>query len=86
MLLGAFYLALSIESSFIAFSLYFTFFVSNKIKVTYCGLEGVFLSRSIPVKTGIPSAFGGRAGFYVGISHTFAQGMLAAIILVGGGY
>ena len=33
------------------------FFVSNKIKVTYCGLEGVFLSRSIPVKTGYSQCF-----------------------------
>jgi hypothetical protein len=32
----------------------------------------------------MPHAFGERAGFSVDISHIFAQGMLAAITLVGG--
>ena len=31
-----------------------------------------------------PSAFGGRAGFDLRISHIFGQGLLASAILVGG--
>ena len=33
----------------------------------------------------VPSAFGGRAGFDVDISHVFPQCVLAAITLVGSG-
>ena len=33
----------------------------------------------------MPSAFGGRAGFDVDISHVFLQGVLAAITFVGDG-
>ena len=33
----------------------------------------------------VPNAFGGRAGFGVDASHIFPQGVLAAIILAGGG-
>ena len=53
--------------------------------VTYRGLEGVFHGEACLYRLHVPSAFGGRAGFDLNISHVLPQGVLAALTLVGDG-
>ena len=49
--------------------------------VTYRGLEGVFHGEACLYRLHVPSAFGGRAGFDLNISHVLPQGVLAALTL-----
>ena len=54
--------------------------------VTYCCLEEVVLMLECPYTHCVcPVPFGGRAGYNRDASHVFPQGVLTAIILVGGG-
>ena len=50
--------------------------------VTYCGLEMVFLCRSLLCRLSVPIASGGGAGFDVDTSQVFDHSALVAITLV----
>ena len=54
-------------------------------KVTYGGLEDISLYGSILIHLQGSSDFDSRAGFDLNTSHVFLQGVLSAIILLGGG-
>lgn len=77
-------LSIEISSCIFSFCLTFSVFLNLGKTVTCCGLEGVSLSGNILVPFSLPSAFGGRPGFDLKISHVFGQGLLASVMLVGG--
>ena len=57
--------------------------VNLRGRVTFCGLEGLFLCQNIPLKTACDQYLWQRAGFDVDDSHIFPQGRLTAVTLVG---
>lgn len=77
---------LSIEISFSAFSLCFTNSASINLGeiFTNCSLKVLSICRVSLCRLRVPSAFCGRSGF-VDTNHIFAQCVLAAFSLIGGG-